>query len=68
MTGTMAQSTPKYDAPGNPPSDIVQNARGLMRDAVLEMMKDSRNVAGRDYILVDLRRTDFEVRGHTSQR
>ncbi len=28
---------------------------GLTRDAVLEMMKDGSNVAGKNYILVDLR-------------
>jgi hypothetical protein len=47
-------------APSNSPSS-VQNAKGLTRDALLEMMKASSNVVGKDYILVDLRRTDFEV-------
>ncbi|KAI1335031.1 Rhodanese-like domain-containing protein [Xylariaceae sp. FL0016] len=32
----------------------------LSRDAVLEMLEDRTLVAGKDYVLVDLRRTDFE--------
>lgn len=60
-TSIMAESTPTSGAPSNPPSNI-QNAMGLTRDTVLEMMKDSSNIAGKNYILVDLRRTDFEVR------
>ncbi|KAI0395041.1 Rhodanese-like protein [Xylariaceae sp. FL0594] len=55
----MTESTPTSGGNSKPPSTI-QNAKGLTRDAVLEMMKDSSNVAGKDYILVDLRRTDFE--------
>ncbi|KAI0531660.1 Rhodanese-like domain-containing protein [Xylaria digitata] len=33
---------------------------GLTRDTVLEMMKDSSNVADKNHILVDLHWTDFE--------
>lgn len=37
----------------------------IMRQDVLEMIKNSNNIAGRNYVLVDLRRTDHEV---SSQR
>jgi hypothetical protein len=33
----------------------------MMRQDVLEMIKNSNNIAGRNYVLVDLRRTDHEV-------
>ena len=33
----------------------------MTRHAVLDMMKDSNLIAGKDYVLVDLRRTDHEV-------
>ncbi|KAK0725345.1 Rhodanese-like domain-containing protein [Lasiosphaeris hirsuta] len=40
-----------YPAPKSPP-------KGMSREAVLEMMKEA--VAGKDYVLVDLRRADHE--------
>ena len=42
-----------YPAPKSQPA-------GMTREAVLGMMKDS--VAGKDYVLVDLRRADHDVR------
>ncbi|KAJ4176298.1 hypothetical protein NW767_15828 [Fusarium falciforme] len=33
----------------------------MTRQAALEMMKDSNNIAGKNYVLIDLRRTDHEV-------
>lgn len=34
----------------------------IPREEVLAMLKDDSLVPGKDYVLVDLRRTDFEVR------
>ncbi|KND89024.1 hypothetical protein TOPH_06310 [Tolypocladium ophioglossoides CBS 100239] len=33
---------------------------GMAREMVLEMLKNSDSVAGKDYVLIDLRRTDHE--------
>ncbi|KAK7718928.1 hypothetical protein SLS63_010341 [Diaporthe eres] len=44
----MAYPAPKKEAPS------------ITRGAVLEMLRDSENVAGKDFVLVDLRRSDHE--------
>jgi len=36
-------------------------APSITRDAVLEMLRNGRNAAGKDFVLVDLRRADHEV-------
>lgn len=43
-----------------PPRDV--ELMSITREAMLQMMKDSENVATKDFILIDLRRTDYEVR------
>ena len=45
----------KYPAPRSTPGSIL-------RDDVLAMLKNPDLVAGKDYVLVDVRRNDFEVR------
>lgn len=40
---------------------LNKNPAAMTRQAVLEMMKDSKNIAGKNYVLIDLRRTDHEV-------
>ncbi|KAK7598585.1 hypothetical protein V3481_000208 [Fusarium oxysporum f. sp. vasinfectum] len=42
------------------PPPLNKTPAAMTRQAVLEMMKDSKNIAGKDYILIDLRRTDHE--------
>ncbi|KAM0420893.1 hypothetical protein ACHAPT_011282 [Fusarium lateritium] len=42
------------------PPPLNKTSAAMTRQAVLEMMKDSKNVAGKDYVLIDLRRTDHE--------
>jgi len=44
-----AYPAPKTDAPS------------ITRDAVLEMLRNGRDTAGKDFVLVDLRRADHEV-------
>ena len=36
-------------------------AEAISREDVLDMLRDPKNVAGKDFILVDLRRNDHEV-------
>ena len=36
-------------------------APSVTRQSVLEMLRDGNNVAGKDFVLVDLRRSDHEV-------
>ena len=36
-------------------------ARGLSHEALAALMRDPMKKPGRDYIVVDVRRTDFEV-------
>ncbi len=38
------------------------NADGISREEVLEMLKAGEEVAGKDFVLVDVRRNDHEVR------
>jgi arsenical-resistance protein 2 len=45
-----------YPAPKN------QEPASMTRDTLLEMIKNDGRVAGRDFVLVDLRRVDHEVR------
>ncbi|RBR08935.1 uncharacterized protein FIESC28_10115 [Fusarium coffeatum] len=42
------------------PPPINKTPGAMTRHAVLDMMKDSNLIAGKDYVLVDLRRTDHE--------
>lgn len=55
-------TTTPWHAAYPPPRNKTPAA--MMRQDVLEMVKDSNNIAGRDYVLVDLRRTDHEVSCH----
>ncbi|KAL5615864.1 hypothetical protein FOBRF1_004612 [Fusarium oxysporum] len=43
------------------PPPLNKTPAAMTRQAVLEMMKDSKNIAGKDYVLIDLRRADREV-------
>ena len=43
------------------PPPLNKTPAAMTRQAVLEMMKDGKNIAGKNYILIDLRRTDHEV-------
>jgi hypothetical protein len=43
------------------PPPLNKSPAAMTRLEVLEMMKDGNNVAGKDYVLIDLRRTDHEV-------
>lgn len=43
------------------PSPKRQEPETMTRGEVLKMMKDDGSVAGKDYLLVDLRRTDHQV-------
>lgn len=43
-----------------PPRDV--ELKSITREAVLQMMKDSESAAAKDFLLIDLRRTDYEVR------
>ncbi|CAG7555201.1 unnamed protein product [Fusarium equiseti] len=45
------------------PPPLNKSPAAMTRLEVLEMMKDSNNVAGKDYVLIDLRRTDHESSG-----
>lgn len=45
----------KYPAPQHQPGSVT-------REAVLDMLQSDSLVAGRDYLLVDVRRNDHEVR------
>jgi hypothetical protein len=36
-------------------------ARGLRHEEVAALMRDPKKKPGKDYIIVDVRRTDFEV-------
>lgn len=51
-----AYPPPKHE---NPPS--------IRRNEVLQLFRDGKTV-GKDFILVDLRRTDHEVRSHIQER
>ncbi|RGP78886.1 oxidoreductase [Fusarium longipes] len=42
------------------PSPLTKSPATMTRQEVLDMMKDSKNIVGRDYVLIDLRRTDHE--------
>ncbi|KAI3571620.1 Rhodanese-like domain-containing protein [Fusarium oxysporum f. sp. albedinis] len=42
------------------PPPLNKTPAAMTRQAVLEMMKDSKNIAGKNYVLIDLRRTDHE--------
>ncbi|KAK2136081.1 Rhodanese-like domain-containing protein [Fusarium oxysporum II5] len=42
------------------PPPLNKTPAAMTRQAVLEMMKDSKNIAGKDYVLIDLRRADRE--------
>jgi arsenical-resistance protein 2 len=43
------------------PSPLCKTPAAMTRQEVLNMIKDSKNIAGKNYVLVDLRRTDHEV-------
>ncbi|KAF5618611.1 oxidoreductase [Fusarium sp. NRRL 52700] len=43
------------------PLPLNKTPVAMTRQAALEMMKDSENIAGKDYVLIDLRRTDHEL-------
>jgi hypothetical protein len=43
-----------------PPRDV--ELKYVTREAVLQMMKDSESTTAKDFLLIDLRRTDHEVR------
>lgn len=43
------------------PPPLNKTPAAMTRQAALEMMKDSKNIAGKNYVLIDLRRTDHEV-------
>ncbi|KAK2686434.1 hypothetical protein QWA68_015156 [Fusarium oxysporum] len=43
------------------PPPLNKTPAAMTRQAVLEMMKDSKNIAGKNYVLIDLRRADHEV-------
>ncbi|CAH0027530.1 unnamed protein product [Clonostachys rhizophaga] len=43
------------------PSPRNKTPAAMMRQDMLDMIKNSNNIAGRNYVLVDLRRTDHEV-------
>ncbi|KAJ3455513.1 hypothetical protein MRS44_016995 [Fusarium solani] len=43
------------------PPPLNKAPAAMTRQAALEMMKDSKNIAGKNYVLIDLRRTDHEV-------
>ena len=51
-------STP-WHAAYPPPMNKAPGA--MTRHAVLDMLKDRNHIAGKDYVLIDLRRTDHEV-------
>lgn len=59
MTSTTQPGSAWYAA--YPPSKT--EARSISREEVLTMLNDAKNIAGRDFIFVDLRRADHEVRG-----
>ncbi|RKL22704.1 hypothetical protein BFJ70_g13181 [Fusarium oxysporum] len=42
------------------PPPLNKTPPATTRQAALEMMKDCKNIAGKDYVLIDLRRTDHE--------
>jgi arsenical-resistance protein 2 len=43
------------------PSPLGKTPAAMTRQEVLNMIKDSKNIAGKEYVLIDLRRTDHEV-------
>lgn len=43
------------------PSPLCKTPAAMTRQEVLNMIKDGKNIAGKTYVLVDLRRTDHEV-------
>lgn len=57
MTSTDA-ATPWHAAY---PPPLNKTPTAMTRQEVLEVMKDSKNIAGKNYVLIDLRRTDHEV-------
>lgn len=50
-----------YPAPRN------HHTGSINRDELLELL-NSRKEVGKDFVLIDLRRTDFEVRWHWPQK
>lgn len=44
------------------PTPKTQNPTTILREDVLEMLKQGKSVVGKDFILIDLRRNDHEVR------
>ncbi|KAH7230645.1 Rhodanese-like domain-containing protein [Fusarium redolens] len=56
MTSTDA-ATPWHAAY---PPPLNKTPAAMTRQEVLEVMKDSKNIAGKNYVLIDLRRTDHE--------
>jgi arsenical-resistance protein 2 len=59
-------STTQGSAPALPPwhaaySAPKRQAPAITRDVVLEMLRNGNNVAGKDLVLVDLRRIDHKV-------
>lgn len=57
----MADSTPKevpWHAAYPAPKSVVAS---LPRDELLRWLRDGKKKAGEDFVLVDVRRTDFEV-------
>ncbi|KAK2685403.1 hypothetical protein QWA68_015970 [Fusarium oxysporum] len=56
MTSTDA-ATPWHAAY---PPPLNKTPTAMTRQEVLEVMKDSKNIAGKNYVLIDLRRTDHE--------
>ncbi|KIL93944.1 oxidoreductase [Fusarium avenaceum] len=43
------------------PSPLCETPAAMTRQEVLSMIKDSNNIPGKKYVLIDLRRTDHEV-------
>lgn len=66
-SGTLRMaSTTQASATAPPPWHAAypapkKEAPSITRGAVLEMLRDSENIAGKDFVLVDLRRSDHEV-------
>lgn len=64
----MASSEPQtpwyaaYPSPRNNRGPVA----GVTRETMLDMLKDKDSAAGEDYVIVDLRRTDYEVCSHFS--
>lgn len=59
MASTISETAAPWHAAYPTPSD--RQPGSITRDAVLELMKNESSIAGKDFVLVDLRRVDHEV-------